>query len=301
MNSIKNKLVHLFNFGASPYRLDSFRFAFSIFTLFMFLTLHWENYADIPDCVWAAPGTSKIFLNQSLSLHTIVLLKYTFIISILSLAFGFFSRISALMSAATLYLLLSNSISAFYYDRSGNQIVICLFVLSLSPTLGSHFSVDRLLFEKKQFKSKDFIWPLRLIEFLFFSTFFVAGLSKILNSGLAWTDGENIMAKWIWAGTAFKSNTIFDLQNSTHLYMITQPILAKLAGPFVLLLELSSLLFFISKKQWVGAVLFALFQISVFFTMFISFNLFIPLYAVFIPWERFIAKSLQIRNRIFFS
>ena len=294
---IKTWISNLFTAGASPSRLDGFRVIFPLFALIIFWRLPWELYADIPLCIWNPPGTAKHLFRGALSLSQIGVLRLVFLSSMIMLSVGFLSRMAALIAAISLYVIMGNALSAYYYDRSGNQLLLVLFILFLSPTLGTHFSIDRYLFKRQPQALVESVWPIRLIQFLFFFTFFAAGASKLINSGLSWADSENIIAKWIWAGETFRTNIFFDLQNTTHSFMVQQRGWAAMAGPLVLILETGSLLFFIFNRwMTVGAIALGALQLGVFFIMFISFNLFIPMYLVFVPAEKIFARLGQIKT-----
>ena len=200
MNQIKFHLDRIFNSGTDAKRLDAFRVIMPLAVVVLFSRLPWEVFGDVPACVWNPPGMAGIFLPTSLSVSQITFLKTSFLVSMVTLSLGLLSRVSSATAAICLFLLVGNSIGAHYADRSANPLILVLAVLSLSPCLGVNYSIDSWLFKKRRRSDSDSIWPARLIQFLFFFTFFSAGYIKLNHSGFAWIDTENIAAKWIWAG-----------------------------------------------------------------------------------------------------
>ena len=61
--------------------------------------------------------------------------------------------------------------------------VLALMVLAFARTPG-----------RRDTRSADFCWPVRLTQFLVAATYFLAGTSKLHATGFAWADGENMRA-----------------------------------------------------------------------------------------------------------
>ncbi len=284
MNSFKEKIGHSFEkvfWGNMPAgRIAYFRMIFPLFTLAAFFGVPWQLYADMPTCLWDPPGISGFLLIEPVSKQGVLLLQAIFVIANIFLAVGIRPRIGAFAAAVALGALVGTMNAPLFNDRSSNPMILTYLVLAAAPGLNSTSNA-----REKQ-------WPMRLIQFNFFFTFFAAGYSKLSRSGWDWTEGENLIAKWTWAGEFLISNKVLDIQDFFHGLLVHLHGVAEWIAIAVVGLELGSLAFFgISAASSWGAIVFGIFQISIFATMYIPFTLFLPLYLAFIPFERL--KAIQ--------
>lgn len=272
-------------FGKTPQmRLEHFRAVFPIFAILSFLWVPWDHWADLPSCLWNPPGFTKLVMQSPPSLGIIYLGEIGFIVANLLLAFGRWPRIASGVAAAILGLLVGTVNAPLLYDRSANPMTLTYLILAATPELG------RLTL------SREKQWPIRLIQFNFFITFFAAGISKLARSGWSWTAADNLIAKWNWAGAHLSSNKLLPIQDYFHDQLSHLHGFAHEVAVAVLALEIGSLAFFLSPVSIIwGALVLALFQTTVFLTMYIPFSLFIPLYVVFLPLERLSWRPIGAR------
>lgn len=280
IDSLKQQFRKVFFDSISINRLERFRIIFPLFAILAFLNIPWANWADLPQCLWSPPGAGGWLLPHPLSFEVIKLCEGAFVLANLALAAGQWPRSAAALASVALGLLVSTANAVTFSDRSANPMILTYAILAATPNLGklTHLNDKR--------------WPIRLIQFNFFFTFFAAGVSKLARSGWRWTDAENLIAKWNWSGQYLNSNRMFEIQDYFHAQLENLHGFAGGVAALVVSLELGALVFFVVPALTpVGAILFALFQTTVFLTMYIPFTLFIPLYLAFLPLERLGSQS----------
>ena len=105
---------------------------------------------------------------------------------------GLFTRTSLFVFALGIWILVAHLYS--YGDRHHTQALFCIFLmlLALAPS-GERLSVDALI-RRRRVSASDAsgasgmsdmaIWPLKVVHVLLAMTYFSAGMSKLLHSGL---------------------------------------------------------------------------------------------------------------------
>lgn len=294
------RVKNIWNVGAESRRLDFFRIFFSMACLLTISKFAAFSAADLPDCMWAPPGIAAWLLPNPLSLAALKALKVCFAISLVLLALGIFSRLAALASGFFVVALLGTYHAALFYDPSGNITVIIFFILAAAPTLGSSLSVDSLWRKKQDFIDSDYIWPQRLIQFLFFFIYFAAGLSKVLAFN-NWPAAENIIAILKWTRQNFGAGGDGGFRDILHHYIISSPAMAHAIGIVTILFEIMvGIFFFFPKRAYIGALFVAIFHLGIVTTMYFTFALFLPVHLIFIPWEKFFDLYIsKLRRRAY--
>jgi uncharacterized membrane protein YphA (DoxX/SURF4 family) len=113
---------------------------------------------------------------------------------------GLFTRTSLFVFALGIWILIAHLYS--YGDRHHTQALFCIFLmlLALAPS-GERLSVDALIRRRRRHGSdasdasgmSDMaIWPLKVAHVLLAMTYFSAGMSKLLHSGLRWVNGYTL-------------------------------------------------------------------------------------------------------------
>jgi uncharacterized membrane protein YphA (DoxX/SURF4 family) len=113
---------------------------------------------------------------------------------------GLFTRTSLFVFALGIWILIAHLYS--YGDRHHTQALFCIFLmlLALAPS-GERLSVDALIRRRRGHGSdasdasgmSDMaIWPLKVAHVLLAMTYFSAGMSKLLHSGLRWLNGYTL-------------------------------------------------------------------------------------------------------------
>ncbi|CAN5459012.1 hypothetical protein BH10BDE1_BH10BDE1_07850 [soil metagenome] len=287
----------IWNEGAPPTRLDFFRIAFSLACLALIRSLIPDSSADLPNCMWNPPGLAHFLLPQPLTLEVINFLAIAFAVGLVLLTLGLFSRISAFACGCLSFVLLGTSHAAYFFNTSGNSLVLVFFVLSASPSLGSTLSLARLWNISEVYSDSDRIWPQRLIQFLFFFLFFAAGMSKILAFN-HWADSENLTAILRWTRANYGPATTGSLRDSFHHFLVTSPALLNAIGFMTIATELSAGAFFFVRRFRIAGVLIILgLHLGIMYTMYFGYILICPLYLIFVPWERLWSGLISFRKR----
>ncbi len=288
-----NPAFDFWSAGLPASRLNYFRFFFALSCLYYYWSIPWEFYADVPPHLWRPPGLGRLLIPFSLNINSIRLVAGLFKLSLLSLSVGFISRFSAFLCVIFSLVLFGSYHSAFYFDHSANAVILTLMILTLSPTLGCNFSVDQVIskLRNNNFKVGEGVWPQYLIRFIFFSTFFAAGISKLVKSGWDWTDGQNMKSILLFAESAFRNQKLYEFQDTFHNFIYRTDWVTSSLGLITVAIELFCLPFFLYRKNSLFGVwlLFAL-QTGIFLTLYFSFSFFSPMYLIFIPWEALLSR-----------
>jgi hypothetical protein len=113
---------------------------------------------------------------------------------------GLFTRTSLFVFALGIWIFVAHLYS--YGDRHHTQALFCIFLmlLALAPS-GERLSVDALIrrLRRRPSDASDAsgtsemaIWPLKVAHVLLAMTYFSAGMSKLLHSGLRWLNGYTL-------------------------------------------------------------------------------------------------------------
>jgi hypothetical protein len=113
---------------------------------------------------------------------------------------GLFTRTSLFVFALGIWIFVAHLYS--YGDRHHTQALFCIFLmlLALAPS-GERLSVDALIRRRRRRASNASdasgmsdmaIWPLKVAHVLLAMTYFSAGMSKLLHSGLRWLNGYTL-------------------------------------------------------------------------------------------------------------
>ena len=181
--------------------------------------------------------------------------EYLFLQKILSWtllfsALGFLTRVSTIISAILFYFLIGVRLS--YGESSYDDLGIVLYTIIFAfSSCGTSFSLDSL-FRKRHVSKKGwrFFWPLRLMQFVFVSIFFTAGISKLQNGGIEWIMTDTLKHYFEWAHyRTTLSEWAHHLQ--INLILIQWPWLCKILAFLVLLKEIAAplALFFESTSR----------------------------------------------------
>jgi len=113
---------------------------------------------------------------------------------------GLFTRTSLFVFALGTWIFVAHLFS--YGDRHHTQALFCIFLmlLALAPS-GDRLSVDALIRLRRRPASEASdasdmsdmaIWPLKVVHVLLAMTYFSAGMSKLLYSGVRWLNGYTL-------------------------------------------------------------------------------------------------------------
>jgi hypothetical protein len=300
-NCILSLVRKVWNEGAEPSRFDLFRITFGASCLCLAPKFFASSAADIPDCMWDPPGFGKWLLQEPISMDHLVLTKWIFITSIVLLMSGVYSRLASFVAGVCCFVLLGSQHAAYFYDTSGNATLLTFFVLSASPALGQHFNLANRIknrFKREPSKSQiyfdesDSIWPQRLVHFLFFFIFFAAGLSKLLAFN-NWPEPENLKAMLEWSRINYGTGGPDPFRDHLHHFLINSPLALGLLGHLTIVIELISIIFFFwHRLRPIGVLMVLGLHLGIISTMYFKYALIVPLYMIFIPWEKLFQSRL---------
>jgi len=166
------------------------------------------------------------------------LLYWVTAIAGISALVGFYTRTSLLVFALGTWIFVSHLFS--YGDRHHTEAVFAIFLMLLviAPS-GESLSVDALIRRRRgaadpvssrTAQSEMAVWPLKVAHVLLAMTYFSAGMSKMLFSGLRWMNGYTL-----------QGHTLGDALERGHpvgIWLAQQHTLAVALSVFTILLEL---------------------------------------------------------------
>ena len=247
----------------------------------LWIVLSRPNLPDLllwPDAMWSTvmPQTHWRFLllwNDRtewalwLALHAALVLTL----------FGIATRWSALAAGLLLYHfapLESIWNGGNPYLRGFTISVIALLTVAASASAGE--------FRELQRRSWEHRWPVVLIQFVFCSMYFFAGLSKLVTSGLEWMTAENMRLVILGLDQVLS----FPGGRSGALFVADRPWLAAAVGVIGIAFELIFPLALFSRRVRIVALAGAVFfHIANYFALHIHFPE-MALLVVFIDWQR---------------
>ncbi|MEO1171743.1 MAG: hypothetical protein AAFX94_06785, partial [Myxococcota bacterium] len=167
---------------------------------------------------------------------------------------------------ATLFLGLTTYRSSFgMVFHTENLLCLHLLVLGMSP------AADALSVAPKTIgSSRDYGWPLKTLSVATVSVYFLAGIAKLQNSGLAWVAGSTLENHIAY--DALRKEQVGSLYSPIGIFLIGTPGLFAIMSTLSLVLELASpVALFVSRLAPVWVLGVWLFHLGVLLLMFINF------------------------------
>jgi len=175
--------------------------------------------------------------------------------------------------------------------------------LPLSSHFGYHYDIPPVFvfliiaFAEYELKPKNItsvsqsfpFWPLAIVRIYLGSIYFIAGISKIQNSGFAWFTGESLRSSLL-------TRSLF-LESDLPLMIANSPMLCFFLSIISIIFEL----LFISIVFWPQFSLFyflagVCFHFGILMTMGLDFSFyFAPTYLALIPFSSFISKKYYLK------
>lgn len=255
--------------------------------LWVLLSRDRAGVSGLPDVFWRGVGATTRWrfllfpgheqLEQGLTLLAVVLL--------LGALLGLRPRTSSFLSALLLYHLapLESIIwTASPHGRGLTLATLTLLVCAIAP------SGDALVRGARPVTpSWQYGWPLRLIQLWLVMVYFLSGVGKVRESGLAWLHADTLV-HWLRLAT---QNDLVAVHRTLGGWIADHPVVAGAAGVGTLLFELGSVLALVSRRSrpWFAGVAIA-FHAAIYFTMNITLNSW-PLLLTFVDWD-------ALRNRL---
>ena len=215
--------------------------------------------------------------------------------------FGIFFRFVGPLFAIINLIVFGYAHSFGYQTHSYLPLVLFAFPLGFS-TASLNLSVDHFI-TRKYTRFKGFLfgskhdaeelpklnvlqWDCRECNMAIFNmrlifciVFFSAGISKLLNGGIQWINGESVSNYLIRADLLYSDINSVAAKLGINRLLSEYGFICKIGAGMVVGLELSSLLALFNKKWALFIVpLLAVMQICIYFTIFVNFETYLPIY-----------------------
>lgn len=267
-----------------PINLSIFRI---IFALSLFFQISWEViffYSTLPhELLFPPVGLGWIVPYLPISPEIAVWIAYAYFFFCFTLLIGFYSRLSALLTAVTAFYIFG--IQTFFgsVSHSHHHIVMFCLVLAVCPC-GDFLSIDSLIVRNQSAKHQT--PALAILWIMMGLIYFYPGFWKLYTSGLDWALSDNVMfhlySKWSW-------NEWIPFFRVDH-----YPILYRLSGLGTLFFEVGLLCFlFIPYLRFVPILIGISFHFLTAFFMEIYFWGLLTCYAMFVDWNMLIRKMYK--------
>ena len=252
------------DFKDSPFNIQVSQFLFYICCLFIVPFEYFLKFSLLPSELYLPQGLFSFF-SEPLVLKplTIKVLNILWIFSGVFSAVNFYYKINSFIFFIITFL----GLSLFYNYGFQTHAYIPVTLVSFVMCFGKN---NRIF----------------LVRVVFVSLFFMAGMSKLRNSGLDWIFTENLQ-NWLINSTLFFRDNLNDVQRmGLNYYIAKNLLLCQILALGVVLLEVSAPLALISKKaRTIIPTLLFLMQVTVFFTIFVNFKPYLLMYLFWVNWE----------------
>lgn len=265
--------------------LFRFFFYFTIFFIFADNT-YFLDWREVPLELWRGQGFTE-FLKPLLTSYQHEFVFRLWQVSLIGAAFGLFTRWMSVIAFVTSFLLIAYAQSFGYFTRLFMPILWALFFMAFAKS-GESYSLDQKMKKKvsSPAPSPEYGWPLQAMRIIFCVLFFQAGLSKLVNGGLEWLNGQSLQ-NYILYSYVWPFNAGDRLNFSFHKFFFDHLWICQVGSVFVVLIELAVPLAYFSKKLRGPLVLsLALMQVLTRFTILVNFSGYIPLYLAWLPWDQ---------------
>ena len=255
---------------------------FAAFAVY-YLRLDYGELADIPAGIWLPIWPFRMLDLSVPGAATLSALRWLWQTTMLAACIGLFTRISATVALLLgLYLIgLTENVASI--NHSDAIVVWGLMVMAVSRC-GDALSVDAWLGQVRRSPASeqngDYTWPVRLMWLVFVVIYFVAGVTKLITSGLAWVTSDHLANLLMLGPVVGSPLTGWGQEIGRH------PLMSSVLAGLTLVLELSAPLALVSRdarRTVVPAIFLMQFSIRVLlgpgFTEFFICGLF------WIPWN----------------
>lgn len=241
---------------------------YALFTIFI-NPVYFLKFSQYPSQLWLPTGILQLLsappLFSDLQIKLFSWLWYlTGFLSALNILYKFNSRIFFLIT----FIMFNVADSYGYQTHTYMPIVLASAVMAFGG-------------EKKTF----------LLQFIFCSVFFMAGLSKLRNGGLDWFLTESLQNILLRSQIYYSDVHQLAHKFNLNILLAKHLLLTKFVAFFVVALELLAPLALVLKRHRLLVVLFLLLmQIGIYFTILVNFKVYALLYIFWIDWSCVISK-----------
>ncbi len=290
MRKLRHGIDRWFFFEGNGYELGLMRLLY--YPLLLWTTWNYpaEAYGHLPADLWTPSSIFWLFnLHPPFPEPWLGWIVWIWRASLVTCGLGLFTGVSGWIAfLSSLFVMgIHQGFNQGIFDLW--QPVVVLGVLAMADS-GHYLSLDRWLkkakLEEDNWKSPNYRWPVRLIQFLTLLFFFNAGLSKFLDSGWNWADN----AIWALTFVGHYQYPRYDWQVWVRDFALSHRQLSVISARSVQFLETAAILAFFSRKA-AALLVPALFVLCWFFFYFFyvySIDRVIISFLFWVPWARFL-------------
>lgn len=249
--------------------------------LWVLLSRDRAGVSGLPEVFWSGVSAATRWrfllfpghwaLEQALTMLAVVVL--------LGALLGIRPRTSAFLSALLLYHLAPLESIIWTASPHGRGLTLATLTLLLCGIAPSGDALARGA--RPAAPSWQYGWPLRLIQLWLVSVYFLSGVGKVRESGLAWLHADTLV-HWLRLAT---QNDLVAVHRALGGWIADRPVVAGAVGVGTLLFEFGSVAALLSRRSrpWFAGVAIG-FHAAIYFTMNITLNSW-PLLLVFVDWD----------------
>jgi hypothetical protein len=273
----------------SPQSLALLRILFYAWVVAYYLNWDFRELDFFPIEFFRPWGFFKLFHLMPLPSSTLDILQVIWKGSLIMSCVGLLTPIAAALSFFIGFYLLGLNYNYGFLHWTDAITILVLGVMWLAPC-ADVFSFDSYLnlfcLPPSETKSqRQYGWPIRLVQFIWVTVFFAAGLSKIRNSGLEWITSDTLSLALRHSEYSFYMRPWAKLIFPIVEWVSYQKMLCHIIAAMVLLLELSTPLALFSRRARLIIIpcVFCM-QIAITFFLYLRFlPHYIPVYAFWVP------------------
>jgi vitamin K-dependent gamma-carboxylase-like protein len=282
---------------ASPFALGVVRFVVHGTFLISTVLTSFSALGALPTTILRPTGVMKLlpwgFYDQLQTPAGILILKAAMVLSLLLSTAGFLTVVST-KTSLLLVLFYQGLLRSFGHFNHDEMIAIYFMVVLAFTPCGDEFSIDSFMKKTRQRRPAfAYAYPILLMQLLLAWVYFSSALIKLRVAGLKYLSADNLPALAIFHSLDNLHDTAFRLAFSLPQVKDYLPY----AVGFVLIWELLFPLAIVWRRMrwWILGIGFV-FHLSTLFLMNIFFPHQLPMYLVFVDWDRLRHRTL-LRNR----
>jgi uncharacterized membrane protein YphA (DoxX/SURF4 family) len=259
----------------TDFNFKALRFIFYITLFFLIDPEKFFSFSNLPSELWMPTGvfaylSEPIFLSESAIRFLSILWKTVVVLCALGVQFKILSKV---FFALTFFMI--NTIHNYgFIPHAFMPIVLACYAMAFGGT-------------RKVF----------LVRLIFCSVFFNAGISKILNGGIDWVASTSIQNIFLRSEIYF--HDVAKVARAVRLEEVLSKHLVVaqwLAGFSIVLEVVSPLALFKNRLKYLIIPGLMVMQITIYFLIFVNFNLYICLYIFWIDWQK-VASAIIFYGR----
>lgn len=239
----------------------------------------WKN---VPLELWRPHGLLIFFPELFIQNHFSVLIliwQLSFIFCIL----GLFYRLNVLLNLSLGTIIIGYCHGFGTYFHIYMPIILCNLILAFSPA-NLCFSLDKLFWKKNSSQIDNIFAKLSIfnVKMIICLVYFSAGISKLINGGISWVYSDTLRNYFVGAFLNYPDINYLPRKLALSRYLYEWPLICKILAGLTILFELTLPLALFKRFRYY-ILTFVVFQISVYFLLYLSFMSFFVIFSVWLP------------------